>query len=48
MHSFLYLESLAALDEVFSDASQTVVGEVEHTQELQVLELAGERERVSN
>ena len=43
---FLYLESLAALDEVFSDASQPVVGEVKHTQELQVLELAEEKERM--
>ena len=39
---FLYLESLAALDQVLRDAGESVVGEVEHAQELQVLELAGE------
>ena len=42
LHMFLYLESLAALDEIVSDAGEAVVGEVEHAQELQVLELAGE------
>ena len=39
---FLYLKSLAALDQVLRDAGEPVVGEVEHAQELQVLELAGE------
>ena len=39
---FLYLEPLAALDQVLRDAGESVVGEVEHAQELQVLELAGE------
>ena len=43
---FLYLESLAALDEIVSDAGEAVVGEVEHAQELQVLELAAEKERM--
>ena len=38
----LYLKSLAALDQVLRDAGESVVGEVEHAQELQVLELAGE------
>ena len=42
---FLYLESLAALDQVLRDAGESVVGEVEHAQELQVLELAGEGDR---
>ena len=40
--SFLYLKPLAALDQVLRDAGESVVGEVEHAQELQVLELAGE------
>ena len=40
---FLYLKSLAALDQVLRDAGESVVGEVEHAQELQILELAGER-----
>ena len=39
---FLYLEPLAALDQVLRDAGESVVREVEHAQELQVLELAGE------
>ena len=39
---FLYLKSLAALDQVLRDAGESVVREVEHAQELQVLELAGE------
>ena len=43
-HMFLYLESLAALDEIVGDAGEAVVGEVEHAQELQVLELAAEEE----
>ena len=43
---FLYLESLAALDEIVGDAGEAVVGEVEHPQELQVLELAAEKERM--
>ena len=46
LHMFLYLESLAALDEVVGDAGEAVVGEVEHAQELQVLELAEEKERM--
>ena len=46
LHMFLYLESLAALDEVVGDAGEAVVGEVEHAQELQVLELAAEKERM--
>ena len=41
---FLYLESLAALDEIVGDAGEAVVGEVEHAQELQVLELAAEKD----
>ena len=39
---FLYLKSLAALDQVLRDAGESVVGEVEYAQELQILELAGE------
>ena len=39
---FLYLKPLAALDQVLRDAGEPVVREVEHAQELQVLELAGE------
>ena len=46
LHMFLYLESLAALDEIVGDAGEAVVGEVEHAQELQVLELAAEKERM--
>ena len=38
----LYLKSLAALDQVLRDAGESVVREVEHAQELQILELAGE------
>ena len=38
----MYLKPLAALDQVLRDAGESVVGEVEHAQELQVLELAGE------
>ena len=48
LHMFLYLESLAALDEIVGDAGEAVVGEVEHAQELQVLELAGERGMCQN
>ena len=44
LHMFLYLESLAALDQIVGDAGEAVVGEVEHAQELQVLELAAEKE----
>ena len=44
LHMFLYLESLAALDEIVGDAGEAVVGEVEHAQELQVLELAAEKD----
>ena len=47
LRMFLYLESLAALDEIVGDAGEAVVGEVEHAQELQVLELAGEKGNVS-
>ena len=43
----LYLKPLAALDQVLRDAGESVVGEVEHAQELQVLELAGEKGNVS-
>ena len=38
----MYLKPLAALDQVLRDAGESVVGEVEHAQELQILELAGE------